>query len=129
MISIAWNGSSRSRNSIAGLLANALAAATEKNANLPSELISQSDSAAIVALLEAEKCFDPKASGAAMMLIRELGNTPTVSDLLIGATQHPDADIRKGAVRHLGDLEDPKLIPTFESILKTRTNLPMYFTT
>ena len=114
----------RSRNSIAGLLANALAAAAEKNTNLLSELISQTDSAAIIALLEAEKCFDPTASKAAMMLIQKLGNTPEVSDLLIRATQHPDADIRKGAVKHLGDLEDPKLIPTFESILKNKNESP-----
>ena len=114
----------RSRNSIAGLLANGLAAAAEKSANLPSELVNQSDSAAIIGLLEAEKCFDPQASGAAMTLIRNLGNTPTVSDLLIRATQHPDADIRKGAVKHLGDLEDPKLIPTFELILKNKNESP-----
>ena len=114
----------RSRNSIAGLLATSLAAATEKSANLPSELINQSDSAAIVGLLEAEKCFDAEASGAAMTLIKNLGNTPTVSNLLISATQHPDADIRKGAVRHLGDLSDPKLIPTFESILKNKNESP-----
>ena len=114
----------RSRNSIAGLLATSLAAATEKSANLPSELINQSDSAAIVGLLEAEKCFDAEASGAAMTLIKNLGNTPTVSNLLISATQHPDADIRKGAVRHLGDLSDPKLIPTFELILKNKNESP-----
>ena len=97
----------RSRNSIAGLLANSLAASTEKSANLPSELVNQSDSAAIIGLLEAEKCFDPQASGAAMTLIQNLGNTPTVSDLLISATQHPDADIRKGAVKHLGIWKTP----------------------
>ena len=114
----------RSRNSIAGLLANALAAAAEKNTSLLSELVSQPNSTAIVGLLEAEKCFDPTASGAAMMLIQKLGNTPMVSDLLISATQHPDADIRKGAVEHLGDLEDPKLIPTFESILKNKNESP-----
>ena len=114
----------RSRNSIAGLLANALAAAAEKNTSLLSELVSQPNSTAIVGLLEAEKCFDPMASGAAMMLIQKLGNTPTVSDLLIKATQHPDADIRKGAVGHLGDLEDPNLIPTFESILKNKNESP-----
>ena len=114
----------RSRNSIAGLLATSLAAATEKDTNLPSELINQSDSAAIVGLLEAEKCFDAEARGAAMTLIKNLGNTPTVSNLLISATQHPDADIRKGAVRHLGDLSDPKLIPTFESILKNKNESP-----
>ena len=114
----------RSRNSIAGLLANSLAIAAEKNTNLLSELVSQTDSAAIIGLLEAEKCFDPTASGAAMMLIQKLGNTPTVSDLLISTTQHPDADIRKGAVKHLGDLGDPKLIPTFESILKNKNESP-----
>ena len=114
----------RSRNSIAGLLANALAAAAEKNTSLLSDLVSQPDSTAIVGLLEAEKCFDPTASGAAMMLIQKLGNTPTVSDLLIKATQHPDADIRKGAVKHLGDLEDPNLIPTFESVLKNKNESP-----
>ncbi len=114
----------RSRNSIAGLLANSLAAAVEKNANLLSELVSQTDSAAIIGLLEAEKCFDPTASGAAMMLIQKLGNTPRVSDLLINATQHPDADIRKGAVKHLADLEAPKLIPTFKSILKDKNEFP-----
>ena len=114
----------RSRNSIAGLLANALAAAAEKNTSLLSELVSQPNSTAIVGLLEAEKCFDPTASGAAMMLIQKLGNTPTVSDLLIKATQHPDADIRKSAVEHLGDLEDSNLIPTFESILKNKNESP-----
>ena len=114
----------RSRNSIAGLLANSLTTAAEKNANLPSELVNQPDSVAIIGLLEAEKCFDPTASGAAMMLIQKLGNTPIVSDLLISAMQHPDADIRKGAVRHLGDLEDPKLISTFESILKNKNESP-----
>ncbi|MYE89167.1 hypothetical protein F4X33_09260 [Candidatus Poribacteria bacterium] len=114
----------RSRNSIAGLLASGLAAAAEKSINLPLELVNQSDSAAIIGLLEAEKCFDPMASRAAMMLIQGLGNTPTASNLLISATQHPDADIRKGAVRHLGDLEDPKLIPTFESILKNKNESP-----
>ena len=114
----------RSRNSIAGLLANALAAGTEKNANLLLELVNQPDSAAIIALLEAEKCFDPTPSGAAMMMIQKLGNTPRVSELLISATQHPDADVRKGAVRHLGDLEDPRLIPTFESILKNKNESP-----
>ena len=115
----------RSRNSIAGLLATGLAAAAEKSANLPSELVNQPDSAVIIGLLEAEKCFDPMASGAAMTLIHELGNIPTVSNLLISATQHPDADIRKGAVKHLGDLEDPKLIPTFESILKKQERISL----
>lgn len=114
----------RSRNSIAGLLASALAAAAEKNPNLPLELVNQSNSAVIIALLEAEKCFDPKASGTAMTLIQTLGNTPRVSDLLIAATQHSDSDIRKGAVKHLGDLADPTLIPTFESILKNKNESP-----
>ena len=107
-----------------GFLANSLATATEKSANLPSELVNQPDSAAIIGLLEAEKCFDSTASDAAIILIQKLGNTPTVSALLISATQHPDADIRKGAVKHLGDLEDPKLIPTFESILKNKNESP-----
>ncbi len=114
----------RSRNSITGLLANALSTAADKNTNLLSELVSQPDSAVIVGLLEAEKGFDPTARGAAMTLIQKLGNTPEVSDLLIKATQHPDADIRKGAVKHLANLADPNLIPTFESILKNKNEAP-----
>ena len=114
----------RSRNSITGLLANSLAEAAEKNAKLPSELVSQADSIVITALLEAEKCFDPESREAAGMLIQKLGNTPAVTDLLIKATENPDAAIRKQAVKHLGDLADPKLIPTFESILKKKNESP-----
>ena len=60
----------RSRNSIAGFLANSLAEAAEQDVELLSNLVNQVDSVAIMALLEAEKCFDPMPRQTAAMLIQ-----------------------------------------------------------
>ncbi|MCZ6677693.1 MAG: HEAT repeat domain-containing protein [Candidatus Poribacteria bacterium] len=114
----------RSRNSITGFLATSLAEAADKNATLVSDVVNQTGSAAITLLLEAEKCFNPTGRQAAAALIQSLGNTSSVSNLLIEATQHPDAAIRRQAVQHLGNLEDPHLIPVFESILKNKDESP-----
>ena len=40
------------------------------------------------------------------------------------ATQNQDAAIRRQAVKHLGDLKDPELIPQFESILRNKNESP-----
>ncbi len=115
----------RSRNSIAGFLANSLAEAAEQDVELLSNLVNQVDSVAIMALLEAEKCFDPMPRQTAAMLIQKFGNTPAVSNLLVTeATQNQDAAIRRQAVKHLGDLKDPELIPQFESILRNKNESP-----
>ncbi len=110
----------RARNSIAGLLANSLAEATVQNPKLLSDLVNQADTGVITALLEAEKCFEPAPRKAAERLIQQRGTEGPVTDLLIKETRNPDAAIRKQAVKHLGDLKEPKLLPIFESVLKNK---------
>ena len=114
----------RSRNSIMGFLAIALTEAAKRDVELPSNLVDQPESAVITALLEAEKCFNSVPRGAAAMLIHSFGNTSSVSNLLIQETRNTDAEIRRQAVRHLGDLKAPEFIPVFESILKNKDESP-----
>ena len=114
----------RSRNSITGFLAIALTEAAKQDVKLPSNLVDQPESAVITALLAAEKCFDSVPRRAAAMLIHSFGNTPSVSNLLIQATRNPDPEIRRQAVRHLGDLKAPEFIPVLESILKNKDESP-----
>ena len=114
----------RSRNSAAGFLAAALAEATGSNGNLLADLVGSANSVVITALLEAEKCFNPAHRQTAGDLVKNLGNTPAVTDLLVGATEHPDPEIRAHAVRHLGALKDPSLIGEFQSVLEKKEETP-----
>ena len=114
----------RSRNSISGLLATALAEAVKQDAGLLSGLVAQPDAVVITALLEAEKCFQPAPRQAAMGLIQQLGTDTSAYDLLVEVTRHSDAKIRKQAVRHLGSLKMAEFIPVFESILHQKDQSP-----
>ena len=114
----------RSRNSIVGALANSLAEAVEQNAQLLQTLASLSDSVVITALLEAENCFHPKHRQASSTLIQQLGNEDLVYNLVVNEIQNPDPAIRKQAIKHLGDLKDPRLIRELESVLKKKDESP-----
>lgn len=110
----------RSRNSIVGAFANALAEAAEQNTQLISTLASQPNSVVITALLEAENCFHPQHRQASSALIQQLNNQDLVYNLMINEIQNSDAAIRKQAIKHLGDLKDPRLIRELESVLNKK---------
>ena len=114
----------RSRNSILGACANALAEATEQNPQLLSALASQANSVVITALLEAENCSHPKHRQASSTLIQQLGNKELVFNLLVEEIQNPDPAIRKQAIKHLANLKNPKLIRELESVLKKKDESP-----
>ncbi len=107
----------RSRNSISGTFAASLAGAVEKRAELLPELIAHADSIVVIALLEAEKCYQPAARATVAQLAAKLGDEKPVTELLTQAAQHTDAGIRKEAVRYLGAMRNAELIPVFESVL------------
>ena len=114
----------RTQNSISGLFAVSLAEAVEKRAELLTELVTHSDSAVVQALLEAEKCYQPNARVAVAQLTQKLGSGNTVVELLQQAIHHKDAAIQKEAVRLLGAMQNPQLIPTFEAVLTKTGNAP-----
>lgn len=107
----------RSRNSISGLFAMSLAEAVEKRVELLPDLVVHAGPAVVIGLLAAEKCYQPSARKAVAQLTAKLSNEKAVVELLIQATQHTDAAIRKEAIRHLGAMQNVELIPVFESIL------------
>ncbi len=114
----------RTQNSISGLFAISLAEAVEKRSELLTELVIHSDSAVVQALLAAEKCYQPNARTAVAQLTEKLGTGNTVVELLQQAARHGDSAIQKEAVRHLGTMQNPGLIPTFEAVLTETGNAP-----
>ncbi len=122
----------RSRNAISGLFIMALAEAVAKRADLLPELIAPSanpiyTSAVIISLLEAEKCYQPRARqtlGQLMAKLLALGGDAPVAKLLIRETQHTDAAIRKEAIRYLGAMQNAEFLPVFEVILTQTDEAP-----
>ena len=113
----------RAQNSISGLFAVSLAEAVEKRAELLTELVAHSDSAVVQALLAAEKCYQPDPRAAVVQLTKKLGGGNAVIELMQQATHHEDSAIQKEAVRHLGAMQNPQLIPTFEEVLTRTVNI------
>ena len=111
----------RSQNAISGLFAVSLAEAVEKRPELLSELVSHSDAAVVTGLLAAEKCYQPNALAAVSELMTKLGNGEAVVERLQQAMQHKDTAIQKEAVRYLGAMRNPELIPIFEGALVSET--------
>ena len=114
----------RIQNSISGLFAMSLAEAVEKRSELLTELVGHSDSAVVHALLAAEKCYQPNVRTAVAQLREKLGPGNAVVELLQQATRHTDPAIQKEAVRYLGAMRNPALIPTFETVLTETRNAP-----
>ena len=114
----------RSQNSISGLFAVSLAEAVKKRAELLSELVAHADAAVVIGLLAAEKCYQPNARAAVTELMTKLGDGEAVVELLWQATHHKDTAIQKEAVRYLGAMRNPELIPIFESVLAETKNAP-----
>ena len=114
----------RAQNSISGLFAVSLAEAVEKRAELLTELVTHPDAAVVQALLAAEKCYQPNARAAVAQLTTQLGDGDAVIALLQQATRHKDPALQKEAVRLLGAMENPELIPTFENVLTETVNTP-----
>ena len=114
----------RSQNAISGLFALSLAEAVEKRPELLSELVAHPDSAVVTALLAAEKCYQPNARAAVSQLITKLGQGDPVVGLLQQATHHSDTAIQKEAVRSLGAMRKPELIPVFEDVLTKTDTAP-----
>ena len=114
----------RSQHSISGLFAVSLAQAVEKRAELLPELVAYTDAAVVIGLLAAEKCYQPEARAAVADLTAKLGNGEAVVELLRQAIQHKDTAIQKEAIRHLGAMRNPELIPVFEEVLANIGNAP-----
>ncbi len=114
----------RSQNSTSGIFALSLAEAVEKRPELLSELVSHADAAVVTALLAAEKCYQPNARAAVRQLMTKLGHGESVVELLQQATHHSDPAIQKEAVRHLGAMRKPELIPVFEDVLAKADSPP-----
>ena len=114
----------RSQHSVSGLFALSLAQAVEKRAELLPELVAYTDAAVVIGLLAAEKCYQPEARAAVADLTAKLGNTEAVVELLRQAIQHKDTAIQKEAIRHLGVMRNPELIPVFEEVLTNIGNAP-----
>ena len=114
----------RSQHSISGLFALSLAQAVEKRAELLPELVAHTDATVVIGLLAAEKCYQPEARAAVAELTTKLGNGEAVVQLLRQATQHKDPTVQKEAIRHLGAMRNPELIPIFEQVLATTENTP-----
>ena len=114
----------RSQNSISGIFAVSLAQAVEKRAELLSELVAHADAAVVTGLLAAEKCYQPEARAAVAALTAKLGNGEAVVELLRQATEYKDTTVQKEAIRHLGAMRNPELIPVFEEILAKTENSP-----
>ena len=117
----------RSRNSISGLLATALATAVEKQPELLLDLAKRSDAVVVTGLLEAQKCYQPAVLQSVTQLLQQLrSQTEGVNrtTLLKNATQHQDPQIRKAAIRELSTLQNSELIPTYKSILTKTDEAP-----
>ena len=114
----------RSQHSISGLFAVSLAQAVEKRAELLPQLVAYTDAAVVIGLLAAEKCYQPEARAAVAALTAKLGNGEAVVELLRQAIQHKDTAIQKEAIRHLGAMRNPELIPVFEEVLANIGNAP-----
>ena len=114
----------RSQHSISGLFAVSLAQAVEKRAELLPELVAYTDAAVVIGLLAAEKCYQPEVRAAVAALTAKLGNGEAVVELLRQAAQHKDTAIKKEAIRHLGAMRNPELIPVFEEVLANIGNAP-----
>ena len=114
----------RSQNAISGLFAVSLAEAVEKRAELLAELVAHADAAVVIGLLAAEKCYQPNARAAVSELMTKLGNGEAVVELLRQATHHKDTAVQKEAVRYLGAMRKPELIPIFEEALAETKNTP-----
>ena len=114
----------RSQHSISGLFAVSLAEAVEKRAELLSELVAHADAAVVIGLLAAEKCYQPGARAAVAELTAKLGNSEVVVELLRQATEYKDTTVQKEAIRHLGAMRNPELIPVFEEVLTKTENAP-----
>ena len=111
----------RSQNAISGLFAVSLAEAVEKRPELLSELVAHSDAAVVIGLLAAEKCYQSNALAAVSKLMTKLGTGEAVVERLRQAMHHKDAAIQKEAVRYLGTMRNPELIPVFEGALVPET--------
>ena len=114
----------RSQNAISGLFAVSLAEAVEKRPELLSELVAYADAAVVIGLLTAEKCYQPNALAVVSKLATKLGDGEAVVQLLWQATHHNDTAIQKEAVRYLGAMRNPELIPIFEEALAETKNAP-----
>ena len=114
----------RSQNSISGLFAVSLAEAVEKRSELLSELVAHPDAAVVIGILAAEKCYQSNALAAVAELKAKLGDGEAVVELLRQAMRHKDTAIQKEAVRYLGAMRNPELIPIFEETLATTTSAP-----
>ena len=114
----------RSQNSISGLFAVSLAEAVEKRAELLSELVAHADAAVVIGLLAAKKCYQPNALAVVSKLTTKLGNGEAIVELLRQAVHHKDTAIQKEAVRYLGAIRNPELIPIFEEVLAETKNAP-----
>ena len=114
----------RSQNSISGLFAVSLAEAVEKRSELLSELVAHPDAAVVIGILAAEKCYQSNALAAVSELKAQLGDGAAVVELLRQAMHHKDTAIQKEAVRYLGAMRNPELIPIFEETLATTTSAP-----
>ncbi len=114
----------RSQNAISGLFAVSLAEAVEKRPELLSELVAHSEAAVVIGLLAAEKCYQPNALAAVSELMTKLGNGEAVVERLRQAMHHKDTAIQKEAVRYLGAMRNPELIPIFEGTLAETENDP-----
>ena len=119
----------RSRNSISGLLATALAMAVEKQPALLSNLAKRADAVVVTGLLEAQKCYQPAVHEAVAQLLQQLrskteGAESNFATLLKNAMQHQDPQIRKAAIHELGALQNNELIPTYKLILTKTDEAP-----
>ncbi|MCY3720807.1 MAG: HEAT repeat domain-containing protein [Candidatus Poribacteria bacterium] len=114
----------RSQNAISGLFAVSLVEAGGKRPELLSELVSHSDAAVVIGVLAAEKCYQPHALAAVSELMTKLGNGEAVVERLQQAMHHKDTAIQKEAVRYLGAMRNPELIPIFEGALAETKNDP-----
>ena len=114
----------RSQNSISGLFAVSLAEAVEKRSGLLSELVAHPDAAVVIGILAAEKCYQPNVLAAVSELRAKLGDGEAVVEGLRQAMHHKDTAIQKEAVRYLGAMRNPELIPIFEETLAATTSTP-----
>ena len=107
----------RSQNSISGLFAVSLAEVVEKRPELLSDLVAHADAAVVIGILAAEKCYQPNVLTAVSALKTKLGDGEAVVERLRQAMHHKDTAIQKEAVRYLGAMRNPELIPIFEETL------------
>ncbi len=116
----------RSRNSISGLLATSLATAVEKQPSLLPDLANRPDSLVVIALLEAQKCYQSVVRQTVAQLLSQIssGTDSNFVTLLKNASQHQDPQIRKAAIRELGTLHNNDLIATYQSILSKTDEEP-----